>query len=81
MLIGVFELLALKQDEFDAYEGYINALRDYWQARAKLALAVGTQLPSGINAQLKPLQLDPLVGPTLKDQDQHHHHLHTGDEQ
>ncbi len=46
MLIGVFELLALKQDEYDAYQGYLEAIRDYWLARADLALATGTALPS-----------------------------------
>jgi cobalt-zinc-cadmium efflux system outer membrane protein len=46
MLIGVFELLALKQDEYDAYQGYLEAIRDYWLARADLGLATGTVLPS-----------------------------------
>jgi outer membrane protein, heavy metal efflux system len=46
MLIGVFELLALKQEEYDAYQGYLEAIRDYWLARADLALATGTALPS-----------------------------------
>ena len=46
MLIGVFELLALKQEEYDAYAGYLGSIRDYWIARADLALATGTRLPS-----------------------------------
>jgi len=46
MLVGVFELLAAKRAEFDAYQGYLEALRDYWVARAELERAVGARLPS-----------------------------------
>ena len=46
MLIGVFELIAVKQEEYDTYQGYLEAIRDYWVARANLALATGTSLPS-----------------------------------
>ncbi len=46
MLIGTFELIALKQDEYDAYQGYLEAIRDYWLARTDLGLATGTALPS-----------------------------------
>jgi len=46
MLVGVFELLLAKQQEFDAYQGYLESVRDYWLARVELARAVGTQLPS-----------------------------------
>lgn len=46
MLIGVFELLVAKQQEYDAYAGYLEAVRDYWVARTELARAVGRRLPS-----------------------------------
>lgn len=46
MIVGQFELLLAKQDEYDAYQGYLEALRDYWRARVDLARAVGTSLPS-----------------------------------
>jgi cobalt-zinc-cadmium efflux system outer membrane protein len=46
MLIGAFELIALKQDEYDTYQGYLEAIGDYWVARAELGLATGTVLPS-----------------------------------
>ncbi len=46
MLIGIFELIALKQEEYDAYQGYLEAIRDYWLARADLSLAAGGALPS-----------------------------------
>jgi outer membrane protein, heavy metal efflux system len=46
MLIGVFELLVAKQQEYDAYAAYLDAVRDYWQARVRLTQAVGQRLPS-----------------------------------
>lgn len=46
MLMGQFELLLAKQQEYAAYEGYLEAVRDYWLARTELARAVGATLPS-----------------------------------
>ncbi len=46
MLIGVFELLQAKTQEYDAYQGYLEAIRDYWLARLDLMRAVGGRLPS-----------------------------------
>lgn len=45
MLIGVFELLLARQQEFDAYQAYLETVRDYWLARVELARVVGTALP------------------------------------
>lgn len=45
MLIGVFELIVAKQQEYDAYAGYLQAVRDYWMARTALTRAVGRRLP------------------------------------
>lgn len=41
MLTGAFDLLAQKLEQFDAYAGYIDALRDYWLARVELDRALG----------------------------------------
>ncbi len=46
MLIGIFELISTKQEEYDTYEGYIEAVRDYWLARTALARSVGNKLPT-----------------------------------
>ncbi len=46
MLIGAFELLQGKREEYDAYQGYLQALSGYWVARAELARAIGGVLPS-----------------------------------
>jgi cobalt-zinc-cadmium efflux system outer membrane protein len=47
MLIGAYQLLAAKQNEINAYREFIEALRDYWIARADLQRAVGGAMPSG----------------------------------
>ncbi|WP_290884573.1 TolC family protein [Arenimonas sp.] len=46
MLIGVFELVQAKLAEYDAYQAYLEAVRDYWLARVELARVVGQRLPS-----------------------------------
>jgi cobalt-zinc-cadmium efflux system outer membrane protein len=75
MLIGQFELLRSKQQEFDAYQGYLEALRDYWIARSELGRAVGAQLPSSTHIGSE------TVGPILLPDDapagMHHMHHHT----
>ena len=63
MLIGIFELLATKQQEYDAYQGYLEAVRDYWLARTELARAVGNTLPSSANIGSKRLDVDEYVRP------------------
>jgi cobalt-zinc-cadmium efflux system outer membrane protein len=45
MFISVFQLLTAKQGELDARRAYLEALRDYWGARADLARALGGSLP------------------------------------
>jgi outer membrane protein, heavy metal efflux system len=46
MLLGAYQLLAAKQNEVDAYREFIEALRDYWIARADLERAVASAIPS-----------------------------------
>ncbi|MCI1709700.1 MAG: TolC family protein [Chiayiivirga sp.] len=45
MLVGVFELILAKREEYDAYQEYLEAVRDYWVARAELRGVVGGALP------------------------------------
>ena len=45
MLIGTFELIESRRREYDAYQGYVEAIRDFWIARSDLARAVGESLP------------------------------------
>ena len=44
MLVGIFQLLQAKQGEIEAGRAYVEALRDYWMARAELEKAVGGRL-------------------------------------
>lgn len=61
MLVGVFEVLALKQQEYDAYLGYLGSVRDYWQSRARLGMAVGSSLPSGQSAEARTIDTRDLL--------------------
>ena len=70
MLIGQFELLQARQQEFDAYQGYLEALRDYWLARTELGRAVGTQLPS--SASIGGDTVGPIVLPHAAPSGMHH---------
>ena len=63
MLIGVFEVIAAKQQEYDAYAGYIEAVRDYWMAHAALARAVGRSLPDAEKSAGSPLDSKTLLEP------------------
>lgn len=53
MLMGVFELILAKQQEYDAYQEYLESVRDYWTARAELRRVVGGRLPDD-GATLQP---------------------------
>ncbi|MEM9458867.1 MAG: TolC family protein [Myxococcota bacterium] len=46
MLIGAYELLDVRAAQVQARLHYVEALRDYWVARADLERAVGGMLPS-----------------------------------
>jgi cobalt-zinc-cadmium efflux system outer membrane protein len=41
MLVGAFELIAAKQAEYDAYQNYVETVRDYWITRSELGRAIG----------------------------------------
>ena len=46
MLLGVYQLLAAKQSEVNAYREAIEAARDYWLARVDLERTVAVRFPS-----------------------------------
>jgi len=76
MYIGVFQLLQAKREQIDAGSEYIDALRDYWVARAQLERAVGGRLPAGpaaAPASTEPAPPEPQTMPAGMDH-QHHHH-------
>lgn len=78
MLIGTFELLLARQQEYQAYEHYIDAVRDYWLARTDLAHAVGRPLPGKITETDATPDLRTLIHPDPNGHDPngHDHHDH-----
>ncbi len=48
MYIGVFELLQAKRDEIETNVMWIEAVRDYWTARAQVDLAVAGGMPASM---------------------------------
>jgi len=74
MLVGVFELLLAKQQEFDAYQGYLEAVRDYWLARVDLMRAVGAQLPSDSASTESTVGPEEILHPPPDASMQHMHH-------
>jgi outer membrane protein, heavy metal efflux system len=72
MLMGVFELIAVRREEFEGYEDYLAAVRDFWLAVAELRHAAGGRWPGepqpgepslGADAVLpKPGAADPHAG-------------------
>ena len=48
MLIGAFDLLLAKQQEFGALQNYLEAVRDYWIIRADIQRSLGGRLPMRI---------------------------------
>lgn len=73
MIVGQFELINAKQQEYDAYQGYIERLRDYWLARVELAREVGAALPSAESGEQQTLDVETLTRP--KDSGHQHHGL------
>jgi cobalt-zinc-cadmium efflux system outer membrane protein len=61
MLIGIFELIETKQNEYDSYQGYLETVRDYWLARTALTRAVGNTLPSSTDVGDKRLDVESLL--------------------
>lgn len=72
MLVGGFDLLAAKQQEFDAYEEYIAAVTGYWTARADLQRAVGGRLPDLVDKEPPRSPADGGKGA----EPQHEEHIH-----
>lgn len=63
MLIGAFELIRAKLEEYDAYQGYLEAVRDYWLARVELMRAVGRSLPSDASIRERTPDLQQILSP------------------
>ena len=76
MLVGAFDLLLAKQQEFDTYAKYLEAVRDYWTIRADLRKAVGGRLPAAVSRESllpAPAPVD-ILGNTVDDGRAPHQH-------
>jgi cobalt-zinc-cadmium efflux system outer membrane protein len=51
MLTGAFDLLMAKQQEFEAYQKYLEAMRDYWIIRADMQRSLGGRLPGQMQSR------------------------------
>lgn len=55
MLVGTFDILIAKQQEFDDYQKYIETVRNYWIIRTDMVRAAGGRLPGAQqNSQIPP---------------------------
>jgi cobalt-zinc-cadmium efflux system outer membrane protein len=61
MLSGAFELLQAKREQFEAYQEYVDAVRDYWLARVELRRASGGKLVDDDAASTTLLELGETV--------------------
>lgn len=75
MLIGVFELISLKQQQYNAYHGYLVAIRDYWVARARLGKAVGRSLPVVSSPDTGHIDVETLIKPADGGMDHSEHSM------
>jgi cobalt-zinc-cadmium efflux system outer membrane protein len=51
MLMGAFDLLMAKQQEFEGYQKYLEAVRDYWIIRADMQRSLGGRLPTYMQSE------------------------------
>jgi len=63
MLGGAFELIQAKRQEYDAYQAYLESVRDYWVACAQLRRAVGGQPVCESQEAVPPIGVEGIVAP------------------
>lgn len=73
MLIGVFELLQARREEFDGYQHYFEAIRDFWLAHGALEKAIGGPLPWRVDTTPVPTP-EQIITPAGEDAGSHHLH-------
>ncbi|MDE2039857.1 MAG: TolC family protein, partial [Elusimicrobia bacterium] len=52
MLLGVYDVLRARREQFEAQSEYIGSLRDYWTAWSNLERALGGKIPSDLASTL-----------------------------
>lgn len=71
MIGGVFELLLAKRAEYEAYEEYLESVRDYWLACTELKRAIGGQHACEANAAGPTIGVDAVLEPGKQDSADH----------
>ncbi|MEX0735267.1 MAG: TolC family protein [Steroidobacteraceae bacterium] len=78
MLVSVFELIRTKREQYDAWQGYFESVRDYWISRTALRAATGGLLPGDEESLPMTIGADEIVAPaaesTEQDEKPHEHH-------
>lgn len=75
MLDGVFELLSVRAQQFEAYSEYLEAILDYWLARTDLRTRIGGRWPEGAvldDTDSSAIDLDTLFPKAADDAHAHH---------
>lgn len=62
MLVSVFDLIRTKREQYDAWQGYFESVRDYWIARTALRAATGGLLPGDEEAVPLTIGADEIAG-------------------
>ena len=78
MLDDPARLILARKDEYEAYDGYLEAVRDYWLARAALTRAVGAVLPGDGGDTAAPVSAARLIAPRDGGTPDHHGMNHAG---
>jgi outer membrane protein, heavy metal efflux system len=66
MQVSTYVVLQAKQNEQVAERGYVEALRDYWIARAELERVVGGRLGGNLTLSSPPMKMESTI--------EHQHH-------
>ncbi len=81
MLVGAFDLIQAKRDQYDAWQGYFESVRDYWIARSALRAATGGLLPGDTDTLPPAAGPDDIVPTPAVDDPPAQEHEHHGDHQ
>lgn len=80
MLVSVFELIRTKRDEYDAWQGYFESVRDYWVARSALRAAIGGLLPGDEALPPATIGAEDIVAPGAEPDRRDEQHEHAGEQ-
>lgn len=75
-LIGEFEVLQSRAQEYDAYQGLLEAVLDYWLARIELSRLVGSRIPSDAEIRRGTPTLYELEGRSASSEEDEPHSAH-----